>query len=149
MSIVVSEDIRPTEFKPKSRAELFISRIKDPARRQEAIDLHEMMSRVTKMPARMWGPDIVGYGRYRYKTPSGRMSEFAMAGFSPNERRMTVYLNPGYEDFEAQLEEVGKIERGQSCIYYRHWKQINPKTLEAIVRKGITSVKKRFTTWDE
>ncbi len=149
MSIAVSEDIRPTEFKPKSRAELFISRIKDPARRKEAIALHEMMSRVTKMPARMWGPDIVGYGRYRYETPSGRKSEFAMAGFSPDERRMTVYLDPGYEEFEAPLDEIGKIERGQSCIYYRSWKLINPKALETIVRKGIIKVKTRYTTWDE
>jgi hypothetical protein len=45
----------------------FIDAVPDPQRRQDAKALCAIMERVVGEPPRMWGPSIVGFGRYRYR----------------------------------------------------------------------------------
>lgn len=147
MSIAVSDEIRPSVKTPKSRAMSFISRLKEARQRKDAETLHDVIARATKLPARMWGTNVVGFGRYRYKTPSGRKSEFAMAGFSPKKpNKIAVYLDPAYEKDEEALEAVGKVERGPSCIYIRDMKRIDLKALETLVARAVARIKKRYST---
>lgn len=138
----------PARPKLHARVEAFFTRVKDPVRRKEARKLHDVIARATKMPAQMWGPNIVGFGRYKYKTPSGRESEFAMAGFSPKPRRMAIYVNPGYEELEEPLERLGKFEREKSCILIRRLKDVDLKVLEEVVRIGTKRMTKRYKTWE-
>lgn len=44
-----------------------LDRMPDPQRREDAKKLRAMMERVSGEPAVMWGPSIVGFGRYRYR----------------------------------------------------------------------------------
>jgi hypothetical protein len=97
----------------------------------------------------MWGPSIVGFGRYRYTTPGGRESEFAMVGLSPDKKAITIYVNPDFSVIEEPLERLGKHTVGKSCLYIRELKHINLDVLEEILTLGMASMKKKFKTWDE
>ena len=57
--------------------------------------LMAMLKRVTKEQPTMWGPSIVGYGRYAYKYASGRTGESCVTGFAVRGRELVVYLEIG------------------------------------------------------
>ena len=65
----------------------FLDNVADPQRRADARKLRAMMERVSGEPARMWGPSIVGFGRYHYRYDSGHEGEMARIGFSPRAQR--------------------------------------------------------------
>lgn len=140
--------LEPAAPKLHARVEAFFSGVKDPAVRKEARTLHDILARATELPSQMWGPNIVGFGRYKYKTDSGRESEFVMAGFSPKERRMAIYMNPGYEELEEPLQRLGKFEREKSCILIRQLKDVDLKVLEEVIRLGTKRLMTRYTNWE-
>ena len=73
---------KPTEV----TADAFIEAVEDPVRRADAKVVRAMMERLAGEPGRMWGPSIVGFGSYRYRTIAvvrGRRAGWA----SPRARR--------------------------------------------------------------
>ena len=61
----------------------FLAAVEHPVRRADGFRLLALMSEITGEPAQMWGPTIVGFGRYHYKYASGREGDAAAVGFSP------------------------------------------------------------------
>ena len=81
----------------------FLATVQPEVRRRDALALRALMERVTGQPARLWGPSIVGFGRYHYRYPSGREGEMAAAAFSPRKASTTVYVVDGFEGYAAEL----------------------------------------------
>ena len=71
---------KQTEVDPNA----FIDTVPDPKRREDAREVMAMMERLSGHKAAMWGPTIIGFGRYSYKYDSGHKGEMARIGFSPN-----------------------------------------------------------------
>src|SRR5262245_30322986 len=44
----------------------FIAALPEPDKRADAAALLEIMRQVTKLPAKMWGPSIIGFGEAHY-----------------------------------------------------------------------------------
>lgn len=63
------------------------------------------------------GPSIVGYGSYHYKYDSGREGDMCATGFSPRKANLVLYIMPGYQDYGALLDRLGKHKLGKSCLY--------------------------------
>ena len=82
-----------------------------------------LMHELTGEEPYMYGPTIVGYGRYRYRYESGREGEMCRTGFSPRKARHSLYIScncKGEEDpaFTALLARLGKHARGDGgCLY--------------------------------
>ena len=104
---------RPTEVDPHD----FLDTVENPTRRSDAEVLLEMMKRVTGCEPRMWGPSIIGFGRYHYRYDSGREGDSMITGFSPRKANLVIYVMPGYEDRTEQLDALGKHRLGKSCLY--------------------------------
>ena len=83
-------------------------------RRKDAERLLQIFEEVTGFEGKMWGPSIVGFGRYHYKYDSGREGDFLATGFSPRKANLSVYILPGYTDFGAILDRLGKHKIGKS-----------------------------------
>lgn len=65
------------------------------ASEQQRADCRQLMTlpeRVTRHPPKMWGPSIVGYGRYRYTYETGRTGEAPVAGFAIRGPEIVIYL---------------------------------------------------------
>ncbi len=63
--------------KPSStNPEKFIAAVGHETRRSDAETLLEIMGRATGYEPKMWGPTIVGFGRYHYVYESGREGAF-------------------------------------------------------------------------
>lgn len=118
----------------------FIAGVEPPARRDDAIRLDALFREVTGFNPVMWGPSIIGYGRYHYRYASGREGDFLATGFSPRKSALTIYIMPGYADFGPILKNLGKHKTGKSCLYINKLADIDAAVLKRLVRAGLADL---------
>jgi hypothetical protein len=114
--------------------ETFLKSVTPEVRREDARVLNAMMERVTGKKPVMWGPSIVGYGSYHYRSPAGTTGDWPAAGFSPRKASLTVYLMDGCDNYAKDLAKLGKHTSSVSCLYIRKLADIDMKVLEKLVR---------------
>jgi hypothetical protein len=111
----------------------FLDAVPNERRRADARVVLEMMRRVTGTEPRMWGPSIIGFGKYHYRYESGREGEFLRIGFSPRKANLALYLTRkghGHADLLARL---GKHGTGVSCLYVNRLADVDLAVLESLV----------------
>lgn len=136
---------QPTDVSP----EAFLATVDHPRRREDGRALLEFFNRVTGLKPKMWGPSIIGYGRYHYKYNSGREGDFLITGFSPRKTALTLYVLPGYRDMTEKLNRLGKHKTGKSCLYINKLADVDMAVLAEIVRDDLDYVRRNYPTWDE
>lgn len=138
---------KPTEVNPKD----FVAAVESDKKRADAEVLLDFFSRVTGLQPKMWGPSLIGYGRYHYKYESGREGDMLMTGFSPRKANLVFYIMPGYSSDEMQdkLSRLGKHKLGKSCLYVNKLADIDMDVLEEIVVDGVDYMRENYETWDE
>ncbi len=137
-----------TKPSPVSAAE-YLAAVEPAAKREDGRVLDALFRKVTGEPAVMWGPSIVGYGRYRYKYDSGHEGEMCRAGFSPRKAKHSLYLlGCGGKDaeMEALLANLGKHSRGVGCLYVNKLADIDLAVLEQMIRLGW---RRSFEKWPD
>jgi len=130
----------PTDVDPAA----FVDEVLPARRRDEARVLLALFGRVTGLPAAMWGPSIVGYGRYAYRYGSGHSGEYFLTGFSPRKAAMTVYVMPGFGAFPAELARLGPHRHSVSCLYLSDLRRIDLAALEEIISGTLEWMKARY-----
>lgn len=118
-------------------ADDFIAQIDHPTRAADARVLDEMFQRITGFAPKMWGPTIIGYGKYHYIYESGREGDSIATGFSPRKTSLSVYIMPGYTDFSEILARLGKHKIGKSCLYINKLSDVDLSVLEELIRAGL------------
>ena len=136
---------KPTDVDPRA----FIAQVEHPTRRADAEVLLELMERVTGYPARMWGPSIIGFGRYHYRYDSGREGDVLITGFSPRKASLSIYLMPGYDDLSDELAVLGKHKVGKACLYINKLADVDLDVLERMVERSVARMRREHETFDE
>ena len=121
----------------------FIERVPDPRRRADAEVVRAMMEEVTGEQARMWGPSIVGFGRYHYRYDSGHEGDAPASGFSPRARELVVYLSTSDPHREALLERLGKHKIGKSCLYIKSLADVDLGVLRELIASSLKATRER------
>lgn len=124
----------------------YLAGIEDEARRNDCRKMAAIMKRVTGCAPRMWGPSIVGFGRYHYKYESGHEGDSCVVGFSSGKGHISVYLVPGYESAEtrALLAQLGKHRTGKACLYIKRLSDVELPVLEQLVSRSVAETKRRY-----
>lgn len=131
---------KPTD----ASADDYIDAIEGEERRDDCRALVKLMSKITKHKPVMWGPSIVGFGRYHYKYDSGREGDSCLTGFSSRKGDISVYLVASGPDQENLLKRLGKHKMGKACLYIRKLRDVDLKILEQLVSGSVAEVKHRF-----
>lgn len=121
--------------------EAFIAAVPSEVRRADARTVLDLMERVTGQPPRMWGPSIIGFGRYHYVYATGREGDAPAVGFSPRKAATTVYLADGFDGYQESLARLGPHSTGASCLYLKHLDAVDLDVLADLVARSY-----RFTT---
>lgn len=118
----------------------------DPKKIDDSFKLVEIMERLSGEPATMWGPSIIGFGKYNYKYASGREGEMCRIGFSPRKTKFSLYiLNCVDEEHDELLNDLGKIQMGNAaCIYFKKLEDLNHDILEKMIVKSLEDTKKKW-----
>ena len=120
----------------------YLEAVRHPVRRADALALHALFSETTGYPARMWGPSMIGYGRYHYRYDSGREGDFLATGFAPRATSLVIYIMPGYADFKPLLDRLGKWRKGKSCLYINTLADVDTTVLRELILAGLKDLQK-------
>lgn len=119
----------------------FLNSVDHKTRREDSFTLLEMMKEVTGEDAVMWGSSIVGFGSCHYKYESGREGDMPLIGFSPRKQSLTLYIMPGFDDYEEMLAELGKHKTGKSCLYVNKLADVNEEVLRRLIKRSYGHMK--------
>ena len=127
----------------------FLGRVEPVRRREDAGRLDRIFRSVSGFSPRMWGPSIVGYGRYHYRYDSGREGDYLATGFAARKANLVIYIMPGYADFSEILARLGKHKMGKSCLYINKLADIDEAVLEELIRAGLNDLGRRWEVLPE
>lgn len=114
--------------------EEFLARVEPAARQADARVLIELMARVSGEQPELWGPSIIGFGRYGYRTPAGRTGETPRIAFSPRRASLVLYLGDPTGDLAPHVGRLGQHRAGRACLYVGRLAAHDPEALDALVR---------------
>jgi Domain of unknown function (DU1801) len=114
------------------------------ARRDEAARLLVLFAEATGWEPRLWGPSMVGFGRYEYRYDSGHGGESLVVGFSPRKAEMSLYGLTSGAETERLLPTLGPHRMGQSCLYIKRLDRVDARVLHALIRAGVTDCQSRW-----
>lgn len=100
-----------------------------------------LMTKVTGDAPVMWGPSIVGFGRYKYKYATGREGEWPVVGFAVRQSDLVAYVMAEDADQLALLSRLGRHKMGKSCLYFKRLSDLDLDVFEAILRGSIHAVR--------
>ena len=115
----------------------FLDAVPDEGRREDAKKVRAMMERISGYPARMWGPSIVGFGRYSYASGQRASGEMARIGFSPRAKELVLYLVDDFARHQALMGRLGKHKTGKCCLYVKRLTDLDENVLEELIRESL------------
>ncbi|MGH1384513.1 DUF1801 domain-containing protein [Kordia sp.] len=106
----------------------------------DSLKLIELISDWSGFEPRMWGPTIIGFGRYHYKYASGHEGNAPILGFSPRKAQFSLYIYSKTEKSDALLKDFGKFKMGKACIYIKKLEDIDISILEQLCKESIAYI---------
>lgn len=123
----------------------FVEQIKNEQKREDSKALLRIMQDITGETPMMWGPSIIGFGKYHYKYESGREGNWFLTGFSPRKQNMTVYIMSGFSRYEQLLKKLGKYTTGKSCLYFKKLADVDQKVFEKLIKLSVAHLKEKYS----
>lgn len=133
------------KMKPTDAAvEAFIERVEHPGRREDARAALALLAEITGEEPVMWGPSIIGFGRYHYRYDSGHEGDAPLVGFSPRKANLVFYMATDEEGRNAFLPRLGKHKTGKSCVYVNRLSDIDLDVLTEMARWTVEDTRRRY-----
>jgi Domain of unknown function (DU1801) len=131
---------KPTRLSVKD----FIANVPNETRRKDAEVLLKLYEKVTGWKPQMWGPTIVGFGKYTYTYDSGHSGDMCVVGFSPRGSSLSIYsgIYPDQPEAAAILKTLGKHTHGKGCVYINKLEDVDLKAFEKLLKAGLANMKK-------
>ena len=114
-------------------------------KKKDSFELLKLMQDFTGYEPKMWGPSIIGFGQYHYKSErSSQEGDWPLVGFSPRKSAISLYVYSGCSGQDDLLKELGKFKMGKSCIYVKKLSDINQETLKKLIRTTIDFLRSKY-----
>ena len=137
---MAEQKTKPTE----QSVDAFLEKIPSEQTRDDCHVLIKIMSKVTGYPPKMWGPGIVGFGKYHYKYESGHEGDSCLTGFSPRKAAISLYVMHPDSGQEELMQKLGKHKAGKGCIYVKKIADIDAKVLERLVASSVKYLQNKY-----
>lgn len=112
---------------------------------EDSLELVKLMEDISGHPAKMWGPTMIGFGSYHYKSKRSKQEgDWPLLGFSPRKAAISLYVFTGLEEHEYLLENLGKFKKGKACIYVKKLSDINMDVLNELMRVTLNYMKDNY-----
>ncbi|NVJ59205.1 MAG: DUF1801 domain-containing protein [Gammaproteobacteria bacterium] len=122
----------------------YLSRIKPEGRREDAIEICDLLNKLTGQPPIMWGSSIVGFGTYRYQYASGREGDWMRTGFAARKNDLTIYIMSGLEQHKKLLKGLGRFKTGKSCLYIKSLDDIDQSCLIELIEASLEYMRQKY-----
>ncbi len=107
-------------------------------KKKDSYELIKIMRDISGFEPKMWGPSIIGFGKYHYKSDKSKQEgDWPIIGFSPRKAAISLYVFTGRKDHEYLLKDLGKFKMGKACIYINKLSDININSLTNLIKETI------------
>jgi hypothetical protein len=131
--------------KTNASVKAFLNTVPGETKRADSFKLLEIFEEVTGEKATMWGPAIVGFGEYHYKSErSTQEGDWPRTGFSPRKQSLTLYVTLGDDKAQALLSKLGKHTTSKACLYINKLSDVDEKVLRKIVQHTLVEMEKQY-----
>lgn len=114
-------------------------------KKKDSLELIKIMQEFTGFEPKMWGPSIIGFGVYHYKSEKSRQEgDWPMVGFSPRKSAISLYVYTGLEEHANLLEGLGKFTMGKACIYVKKLSDIDCDAMKQIMEASINYLNEKY-----
>lgn len=111
-------------------------------KQKDSFELVKLMQDITGYEPKMWGPSIIGFGVYHYKSErSSQEGDWPLLGFSPRKAAISLYVFSGSDEHRYLLENLGKFKMGKACIYIKKLSDIDQAELVKLMQTTIDFLK--------
>ena len=122
----------------------FIAAVENPTRRADAETLCALFEEISGEPAKMWGPSIVGFGKYHYRYASGHEGDAPRLGFSPRKAQTVLYVMSGAEGQDDMIARLGKVKSSVACLYVNRLDQIDLGVLREMAAASLAHMRELY-----
>lgn len=112
----------------------------------DSLQLMKLMGEWSGFEPKLWGPTIIGFGRYHYKYASGHEGDAPLIGFSPRKAEFSLYVFSPIEENNHLLADLGKFKMGKACLYVKKLSDINIPILEKLCKATIAYLNEHHGT---
>lgn len=114
-------------------------------KRIDSFALLDLMQKHTGYEPKMWGPTIIGFGQYHYKSERSKQEgDWPLVGFSPRKAAISLYVFTGAAEHEHLLKDLGKFTMGKACIYVKKLSDIDENVLKSLITETIGYLQSKF-----
>lgn len=114
-------------------------------KQKDSFELLRIMEEFTGHPPKMWGPSIIGFGKYHYKSERSKQEgDWPLVGFSPRKAAISLYVYTGLEEHAHLLEGLGKFKMGKACIYVKKLSDIDQEVLKRLMRGTVEYLRGKY-----
>lgn len=114
-------------------------------KRKDSFELLKIMEDFTGYEPKMWGPTMIGFGMYHYKSDRSKQEgDWPLIGFSPRKAAISLYVYSGMPEHEHLLKDLGKYKMGKACIYVNKLSDINIEVLKKLMKETIDLLQERY-----
>ena len=115
-------------------------------KRKDGLELLQIMKDFTGYEPKMWGPSIVGFGQYHYKSDKSKQEgDWPLIGFSPRKAAISLYVYSGCAGQEELLQNLGKFKMGKGCIYVKKLEDIDVEILKKLMASTINLLEAKYS----
>ncbi len=129
----------------------FIESVPSKAKKEDSYQLLKIFEAITQYSATMWGDSIIGFGEYYYESDrSNQKGHWPLTGFSPRKQNISIYIMPGFSQYQDLLDKLGKHKTSKgSCLYINKLSDINIEVLKQIILLSVKEMHERYRTNDQ
>lgn len=114
-------------------------------KRKDNFELVKIIQDLTSFEPKMWGPSIIGFGIYHYKSDRSKQEgDWPLIGFSPRKVAFSLYVYYGSEINEKLLDKLGKFKKSKGCIYIKKLSDIDVEVLKAMISETIIQIQLKW-----
>lgn len=122
----------------------FIKKVPDLQKQKDSWVLIDLMKKISGHSPKMWGPSIIGFGKYHYVYESGHEGDAPLLGFSPRKAAIVVYIESEFDKRDELLQKIGKHTVSKVCVYIKRLSDIDIKILEKLLVKSLQLTKSKY-----
>jgi hypothetical protein len=116
-------------------------------KKKDGFELLKLMQDFTGYEPKMWGPSIIGFGQYHYKSEKSKQEgDWPLVGFSPRKAAISLYVYSGCSGQDDLLKELGKFKMGKGCIYVTKLADIDQEILKKLIKTTIDFLQSKYNS---
>ncbi|MBX2867650.1 MAG: DUF1801 domain-containing protein [Acidiferrobacterales bacterium] len=123
----------------------FLGKIENAERKQDCDTLVSLMRAATGEKPVLWGENIVGFGKYHYQQRSGQAGSWPLIGFSPRKQNISIYIMPGFSNYQPLLKKLGKHKHSVSCLYISKLSVVELDILKEIMVDSVRVMREKYS----